>query len=62
MGKVTSSSPSASLSSLPLECTPKRLLRFLGELNGEEFKKQLINTLCSSKYVPLCQLRCVLVW
>ncbi|NXN17270.1 FANCI protein, partial [Indicator maculatus] len=23
-----------------------------GELNGEEFKKQLINTLCSSKYVP----------
>uniref|UniRef100_A0A8C8AKP2 FA complementation group I n=1 Tax=Otus sunia TaxID=257818 RepID=A0A8C8AKP2_9STRI len=27
-----------------------------GELNGEEFKKQLINTLCSSKYVHLCQL------
>uniref|UniRef100_A0A8C3K1B7 FA complementation group I n=1 Tax=Calidris pygmaea TaxID=425635 RepID=A0A8C3K1B7_9CHAR len=26
-----------------------------GELNGEEFKKQLINTLCSSKYVHLCQ-------
>uniref|UniRef100_A0A8C3PN23 FA complementation group I n=1 Tax=Calidris pygmaea TaxID=425635 RepID=A0A8C3PN23_9CHAR len=24
-----------------------------GELNGEEFKKQLINTLCSSKYVHL---------
>ncbi|OWK62170.1 Fanconi anemia group I protein [Lonchura striata] len=24
-----------------------------GELNGEEFKKQLINTLCSSKYVCL---------
>uniref|UniRef100_A0A8B9P5B0 FA complementation group I n=1 Tax=Apteryx owenii TaxID=8824 RepID=A0A8B9P5B0_APTOW len=24
-----------------------------GELNGEEFKKQLINTLCSSKDVPL---------
>ncbi|NXX42614.1 FANCI protein, partial [Tricholaema leucomelas] len=23
-----------------------------GELNGEELKKQLINTLCSSKYVP----------
>uniref|UniRef100_A0A8B9M835 FA complementation group I n=1 Tax=Accipiter nisus TaxID=211598 RepID=A0A8B9M835_9AVES len=27
-----------------------------GELNGEEFKKQLINTLCSSKYVHPCQL------
>ncbi|KAF1502997.1 Fanconi anemia group I protein, partial [Eudyptula minor] len=32
-----------------------------GELNGEEFKKQLINTLCSSKYVPLCQLHHALV-
>ncbi|NXC34563.1 FANCI protein, partial [Campylorhamphus procurvoides] len=25
-----------------------------GELNGEEFKKQLINTLCSSKWDPQC--------
>ncbi|XP_066414658.1 Fanconi anemia group I protein isoform X2 [Molothrus aeneus] len=25
-----------------------------GELNGEEFKKQLINTLCSSKWDPRC--------
>lgn len=41
-----------SLSSLPLESAPKTLA-FSGELNGEEFKKQLINTLCSSKYVPL---------
>ncbi|KAF1583198.1 Fanconi anemia group I protein, partial [Eudyptes moseleyi] len=32
-----------------------------GELNGEEFKKQLINTLCSSKYVPFCQLHHALV-
>ncbi|NWS55697.1 FANCI protein, partial [Chunga burmeisteri] len=41
-----------SLSSLPLESAPKRLLHFSGELNGEEFKKQLINTLCSSKWDP----------
>ncbi|NWH27654.1 FANCI protein, partial [Grus americana] len=40
-----------SLSSLPLESRLKRLA-FSGELNGEEFKKQLINTLCSSKWDP----------
>lgn len=44
-----------SLSSLPLESTPKTFA-FSGELNGEEFKKQLINTLCSSKYVCLAGL------
>lgn len=44
-----------SLSSLPLESTPKSFA-FSGELNGEEFKKQLINTLCSSKYVCLAGL------
>ncbi|NWW77491.1 FANCI protein, partial [Climacteris rufus] len=42
-----------SLSSLPLESAPKTLA-FSGELNGEEFKKQLINTLCSSKWDPRC--------
>lgn len=49
------------LSSLPLEWVPIRLTFFSGELNGEEFKKQLINTLCSSKYVHLCQLHYALV-
>ncbi|NXW67629.1 FANCI protein, partial [Hirundo rustica] len=42
-----------SMSSLPLESTPKSFV-FSGELNGEEFKKQLINTLCSSKWDPQC--------
>ncbi|NWY40897.1 FANCI protein, partial [Sylvia atricapilla] len=42
-----------SLSSLPLESTPKTFA-FSGELSGEEFKKQLINTLCSSKWDPQC--------
>lgn len=51
----------SSLSLVPLESAPKSLLLFSGELNGEEFKKQLINTLCSSKYVHLCQLHHALV-
>ncbi|NXE39389.1 FANCI protein, partial [Ptilorrhoa leucosticta] len=42
-----------SLSALPLESAPKTFA-FSGELNGEEFKKQLINTLCSSKWDPRC--------
>ncbi|KAK2539429.1 Fanci [Columba livia] len=42
----------SSLSLVPLESAPKSLLLFSGELNGEEFKKQLINTLCSSKWDP----------
>ncbi|NXU44068.1 FANCI protein, partial [Drymodes brunneopygia] len=42
-----------SLSSLPLESASKTSA-FSGELNGEEFKKQLINTLCSSKWDPQC--------
>ncbi|NXV95411.1 FANCI protein, partial [Calonectris borealis] len=41
-----------SLSSHPLESAPKKAFAFSGELNGEEFKKQLINTLCSSKWDP----------
>ncbi|NXD19871.1 FANCI protein, partial [Spelaeornis formosus] len=43
----------STLSSLPLESTLKTFA-FSGELNGEEFKKQLINTLCSSKWDPQC--------
>lgn len=56
MGKVTPYQLLlCSLSSLPLQSAPKTFA-FSGELNGEEFKKQLINTLCSSKYVCLAVL------
>ncbi|NXT36051.1 FANCI protein, partial [Pelecanoides urinatrix] len=41
-----------SLCSHPMESGPKKPFAFSGELNGEEFKKQLINTLCSSKWDP----------
>ncbi|XP_062357069.1 Fanconi anemia group I protein isoform X4 [Cinclus cinclus] len=37
-----------------LASSKENLVYGKGELNGEEFKKQLINTLCSSKWDPRC--------